>query len=154
MNLLPEAGFDVSLKLTLEEPKINGLENPLHSDKVGACFVYPPIGSTKPQLSHTRGPAAGLNQDQPCYVDFQRQWNEKNMRQGTRQLQWVSHELNKPWSQRRRNTSKYDWERKLYSFCPPLEAKSAKDNCLELTDVEWDLRWHPDPGEEEEGARG
>ena len=69
---LPPAAYDVSLKLTLQDPR-----SPMHWDKIGASYVWPPLGQTTSHVSGTK--TVGKN-----VVMSSNRWAAKWMSSGTR----------------------------------------------------------------------
>ena len=69
---LPKATYEVSLKLTLQDPKSR-----MYWDKFGGCFLWPPLGQI---LNH----ASGTETDGTTVVMAPDRWNDGFMSPGTR----------------------------------------------------------------------
>ena len=69
---LPPAAYDVTLKLTLQDPR-----SPMYWEKIGASYVWPPLGQTTSHVSGTK--TVGKN-----VVMSANRWAAKWMSSGTR----------------------------------------------------------------------
>ena len=69
---LPPAAYDVTLKLTLQDPR-----SPMYWDRIGASYVWPPLGQTLSHVSGTK--TVGKN-----VIMSPDRWSEKWMSPGTR----------------------------------------------------------------------
>ena len=153
--ILPAAGWDLTLKATFERKEINGRHNPLHSDVFGASYVFPPMGSTIPALSGTRGPAGGVEKklsgkpDKPFVTDRWSMWNRKTMSDGCR---------NCPMPESVKKTTKKPCNllRGLYKFTQVGPDGWKKTPVQRLHDISFEpdekLKWTPDPGWGDEWA--
>jgi len=71
---LPPAAYDVSLKMTFQDPR-----SPMYWDKMGASFVWPPLGGTVSHVSGTKGATPGESS-----VNSPDRWDAPWMSYGTR----------------------------------------------------------------------
>ena len=150
-KLLPAAGWDVTLKLSLERASIGGEDNPLQGDTFGACYVWPPMGSTVPALSATRGPAGGVQggNDHEATSNFVTercaQWNRANVADGVKNVPPPSH------APEYISKDPSAMERGLYGFVPVYmhHAKWGNEKLLKKIDFQTVTKWRPDPGDPE-----
>ena len=81
---LPPAAYDISLKFTFTDKR-----SPLYWDKIGACFVWPPLGST---LGHV----AVIDTKNKKPDEYKSKWDEPWRALGTRAYPgWADHKQNK-----------------------------------------------------------
>ena len=71
---LPAAAYDVSLKLTFQDPR-----SPMYWDRMGASYVWPPLGGTISHVSGTKGNTPGESS-----INSPDRWDAPWMSYGTR----------------------------------------------------------------------